>query len=65
MRFPNRSDTNQAVPAQKLARGWKFWIEKVDELNFSYGVNKGADQLRKYDEADQRLWFRICRVFVF
>ena len=26
MWFPNRSDTNQAVQAQKMARGWKFWI---------------------------------------
>ena len=24
--FPNRSDTNQAVHAQKIARGLKFWI---------------------------------------
>ena len=22
----NRSDTNKAVQAQKMARGWKFWI---------------------------------------
>ena len=65
MWFPNRSDTNQAVQAQKLARGWKFWIYKVDELCFPYGVNKGADQLRRYGEADQRLWFRICRLFFF
>ena len=24
--FPNRSDTNRSVQAQKMARGWKFWI---------------------------------------
>ena len=24
--FLNRSDTNQAVQAKKMARGWKFWI---------------------------------------
>ena len=24
MWFPNRSDTNQAVQAQKMDRGWKF-----------------------------------------
>ena len=23
---PNRSDTNQSVQSQKMARGWKFWI---------------------------------------
>ena len=22
----NRSDTNQPVQSQKMARGWKFWI---------------------------------------
>ena len=27
--------------------------------------NKGADQLRGYREADLRLCFRICRLFVF
>ena len=27
--------------------------------------NKGADQLRSYCEADLRLCFRICRLFVF
>ena len=26
MWFPNRSDTNQAVQAQNMARGLKFWI---------------------------------------
>ena len=24
--FLNRSDTNRAVQAQKMARGWKFWV---------------------------------------
>ena len=27
--------------------------------------NKGADQLRGYREADLRLCFRICKLFVF
>ena len=26
MWLPNRSDTNRAVQAQEIARGWKFWI---------------------------------------
>ena len=30
--FLNRSDTNRAVHAQKMARRWKFWIYKVEEL---------------------------------
>ena len=28
-------------------------------------ANKGADQLRGYREADLRLCFRLCRLFVF
>ena len=32
MWFSNRSDTNRAVQAQNMARGWKFWIYKVEEL---------------------------------
>ena len=66
MWFPvNRFDTNQAVQAQKVARGWKFWIKKVEELFYPCSENKGADQLRSYCEADLRLWFRICRLLVF
>ena len=26
MWFPNRSNTDRAVHAQKIAGGWKFWI---------------------------------------
>ena len=29
--FSNSTDTNRAVQAQKLARGWKFWIYKVEK----------------------------------
>ena len=28
--FPTRSDTNQASPPQKMARGLKFWILEVN-----------------------------------
>ena len=38
-----RSDTNQAVQAQKMARGLKFWIKKVEEFCYSGSENKGAD----------------------
>ena len=54
-----RSDTNQAVQAQKMDRGLKFWIKKVEEFCYSGSENKGADQ------RDLRLCFRICRLFVF
>ena len=32
--FFNRTDANQAVQAQKMARDWKFWIKKVEELYY-------------------------------
>ena len=36
---------NRAVQAQKMARGWKFWIKKVEELYYLCRENKGPDQL--------------------
>ena len=43
MWFTNRFDTNRAVQAQKMARGWKFCIKKAEELYYPYGSeNKGA-----------------------
>ena len=59
MWFSNRSDTNWFVPSQKMARSFKFWIYKVEELYYRCSKNKGADQLRGYQEADLRLCFRI------
>ena len=46
MWFLNRSDTNRPIQSQKMARGWKFWIKKVEELYYSCCENKDADQLR-------------------
>ena len=63
--FQNRSDTNRAVQAQKMARGWEFWIKKVEKLYFPCRENKGADELHSYCEADLRLSFLICRLLVF
>ena len=34
MWFPYRSNSNRAVQAQKMARGWKFWIWKIKKLNY-------------------------------
>ena len=65
MWFLNRSDTNWPVSSQTLAKSLKFWIWKVHELYYPYSENKGADQLRGYREADLRLCFRLCRLFVF
>ena len=63
--FPTWSDTNQAVQLQKIARGLKFCIWKVEGLYYLSSENKGADQLRGYREADLRLSFRICKTLVF
>ena len=63
--FPIWSDTNQAVQLQKMARGLKFRILKVEGLHYLISENKGADQLRGYREADLRLCFRICNTLVF
>ena len=63
--FPNRSDANVALQAQKMARGWKFGSWKVEELYYPCSKNKGVDQLRGYREADLRLCFRICKLLVF
>ena len=65
MWFTTRSNINKALQAQKMARGWKFWIQKVKELHYLCSENKGADQPRGNREADLRLCFRICRLLVF
>ena len=55
MWFLNRSDTIRAVQAQKMVRGCKFWILKVEELYYLCSEHKCADHLRSYCEADLRL----------
>ena len=55
MWFPNRSDTNRHVQAQKRARSLKFQILVEEELYYPSSENKGADQLRGNREADLRL----------
>ena len=63
--FPTLSDTNQDVQLQKMTRGLKFRIYKVEGLYYLCNENKGADQLCGYREADLRLCFRICKMLVF
>ena len=65
MWFPNRSDTNRPVQAQKQAKSLKFRIYEEEEVCYPCSENKGADQLRGYRKADLRLCFRICRLLVF
>ena len=45
MWFPNRSDTNRPVQAQKRARSLKFRIKVEEEFYYPSSENKGADQL--------------------
>ena len=65
MLFPNRSDTNRPVQAQKRTRSFEFRVEVEEELYCPGSENKGADQLRGYRKADLRHCFRLCRLLVF
>ena len=65
MWFPNRSDTNLLVQAQKRARSLKFRIYVEEELYYPSSKNNDTDQLRSYCEADLCLCFRLCRLLVF
>ena len=65
MWFPNRSETNRAVQAHMARAAGSFGLRKLEELFNPFRENKAADQLRIYCEDDLRLWFRICRLFVF
>ena len=65
MCFFNRSDINQAVQTQKMAKGMKFFIYKVEELYYPCSENKGADQLPSYSKADLQLRFRIFKLLGF
>ena len=44
--FPTWFNTNWAVQQQKMVRGLKFRIWKVEGLFYLCSENKGADQLR-------------------
>ena len=46
--FPTWSNTNQTAQLQKMARGLKFRIWKVEGMYDLCSENKGADQLRGY-----------------
>ena len=59
--FLTRSGTIRAEKSLKTARDLTFWIWKDEGLYYSFSVNKGADQLCGYREADLLLWFRICK----
>ena len=52
MKFPTKSNTDRAVQPQKMARGLKFWIYKIEGLYNLCSETKDADQLRIYHAAD-------------
>ena len=51
------SDTNQAVQLQKMARGLKFLISKVEGLYYLCSESKGADHLHGYRAGESCLCF--------
>ena len=53
------SDTNRAVKPQKMVRGLKFRIEKVEGLYDLCSENKGTDKLHGYHASVLHLCFRI------
>ena len=65
MWFPTRSDTNRAVQSQKMVRGWKFWIQKVEESYYPCRENKGVISLAVTAKLICVFVFRLCRLFVF
>ena len=40
--FPTWYDTNQAVQLQKMARGLKFWVYKVEGFYYLCSENNGS-----------------------
>ena len=66
--FPTWSDTNQAVHLQKMARGLKFWIKKVEGLYYLCRLAKTKTLIRVFvfayakcrfsrDAAQLCIWF--------
>ena len=59
-RFLTRPDTNCAVvQPQKMARGLKFGIKKVEGFYYLCSENNGANQLRDCCAADLHICCRI------
>ena len=62
--FPTRTDTNRAAQPQKIAKDLNFRIEEKERLYYTCSENKGAEQLSGYHEADLRLCFSICKMWL-
>ena len=52
---PTRLNTNRALQSQKMVRGWKFWIKKVEELYYPCRVT--AKQICAFVFVYADCWF--------
>ena len=57
----DKSDTNQAIQPQMMARGLKFRIYEVEGSYYPCSQTNGADQLRSYCAAHLRRCFHIMQ----
>ena len=62
---PIRSDINRAVQAQKLASGWKFWIEKEAESHRTYGSSNSNWYVKFQMFMSARAFSRVSYFAVF
>ena len=54
--FLTRSETNQSLQPQKMARSLKYQIKEAEGLYYICSENKGTDQLHIYhDQSSQNL----------
>ena len=60
-----RSDTNQPVESQKIARSFKFQMKEEEGFYYPCSENQGTDKLCGYREARLRLFFHIYALLVF
>ena len=62
-----RSNTRRTVRQQKMARGLKFRIKKVNGYYYLHACSEKetVDQLRIYCTTDLRLCFRVCKKQLF
>ena len=60
-----RSNARRAIRQQKMARGLKFRILKVNGYYYLCSEKETVDQLRSYRAADLRLCFLICKKQLF
>ena len=60
---PTRSNTNRAVQSQKTARGWTFWIKKVEELFYPCSEKKALISFAVTAKLICAFVFHLCRLY--